>query len=206
MLILRIILTSELLPKLMLYRVSANYYTRRFLVVTRSQSFSSEDPQRILWNWENGWCSFVWGGFLEYLWSWHCMLQPKILCTDHSLRSHDLTVWKILNFLECRLFSLGSSKRENLLSVFWCRHCHSEKQCWDWRQSQNKPHFGPSHICVPLYLVSNRSCVLCTVTKNHRSYTWPDLLGHLISPPPSAQFCWMIFGIIREDNAKDGTD
>ena len=43
MLILRIILTSELLSKLMLYRICAKYYTRRFLVIATSQSFCSED-------------------------------------------------------------------------------------------------------------------------------------------------------------------
>lgn len=220
MLVLRILLTSQLLPNVSLhstdfsfktdaYRSLAKYYTRRFWVITRSLSswcppkLESKSAQKNCiksceteqfadahLSGENFWFS------LEL-----ALCATALLCADHCLRSHDLTGRKILSFPECRLISPSPSERQKV-STFSCWH-HDPKTDAEIKDSfKMNPHGGPSrvHGCFTWFPV-----VLCSF---YCYYTWPDSLGHLVSPFAmlSVLFLWVMFFIIREDSADIGTN
>lgn len=111
----------------------------------------------------------------------------QFLCGDHLLSRYDLTSWQILIF-----FKYVGWFHYVLLTgriVYESSHVDIMTQK---RNAEIKDHLKrnlfDAFSCL-LHLTSNRFCVFYTI-KNHRSYTWPDLLGHLFSSFPLSAQCF----------------
>lgn len=150
MLILRILLTSQLLPNTILPGVDLSFsmgavqnpcqvlywellshnQTGRFSIIGSQgtccpQNLQHRSIQRDCRESSEtkklfDWCSFVCGELLESLWSWRCIPQLNSCVLTIHLNHLTWQVGRPSSPQKCRLISLSSSIRQNLLSIFSC--------------------------------------------------------------------------------------